>query len=84
MFRILGLFLQHIIDLVGAALTFLLSIFPDSPFTIIQNSQFADLIAKINFFIPVYEFISILQAWLVAIAVYYLYTVYARWVKAIQ
>lgn len=84
MFKVLGLFLQKVIDLMGGALNFLVSVLPSSPFQIAADSQFNDLLSKINFFIPVYEFVAILQAWLVAIAVYYLYSIYARWAKAIQ
>lgn len=84
MFKILGLFFQKIINIVSAALGALVGLLPNSPFTFVANSQFADLVAKINFFIPIYEFMAILQAWLVAVGVYYLYSIFARWVKAIQ
>ena len=84
MFRLLGLFVQKIIDIVGAALGLLVSLFPRSPFQAISGSDFGDLISKINFFIPVYEFLSIAQLWLIAIAVYYLYSTFARWLKAID
>lgn len=84
MFNILGKFLQKIIDLCGMALDFLISVLPDSPFTIVANSQFADLIARINFFLPIYEFVAIIQTWLVAVGIFYLYMVFARWAKAIE
>jgi len=84
MFKILGLFFQKIIDLVGAALNFLVTILPASPFQFVQGSGFGDIVSKINYFIPVYEFLAIIQAWLLAIAVYYLYSIFARWMKAIQ
>jgi hypothetical protein len=84
MFKLLGAFLQKIIDLVGAALTFLAALFPDSPFQIIAGSEFSSLISQINFFLPVYEFIAIGQAWLIAIGIYYLYATFARWMKAID
>lgn len=59
-------------------------LFPTSPFTIVQNSQYNQLLANINYFIPIYEFIVILEGYLVAVGVYYLYSVWARWVKAID
>ena len=62
----------------------LLNIFPHSPFTWISSSSFGDLIGKINYFVPVYDFITMLEAWLVAISVYYLYSIFARWLKAIE
>lgn len=84
MFKLLSNFLQGLIDILGSALNFVVQIFPPSPFNIIGNSEFHSLISKINFFIPVYEFIAIGQAWLVAVGVYYLYAIFARWVKAIE
>ena len=84
MFKILGAFLQKLIELVGAALTFLAALFPDSPFQVISNSDFSALISQINFFLPVYEFIAIGQAWLIAVGIYYLYATFARWMKSIE
>jgi len=80
----MGIILQKIINAVGAGLGLLVSLFPQSPFTFLDSSQFSDLISKINFFIPVYEFVVILQSWIVAVTVYYLYSVFARWAKAIE
>lgn len=83
-FKALSMFLQFLIDAIGAVLGFLVGLLPGSPFTFVSGSQFGEFLSKINFFIPIYEFVSILEAWLVAVAVYYLYSVYARWVKAIE
>lgn len=81
-----GLFtvLQFIINIFGNLLSFLLSVFPPSPFHLVSNSAYADFLAQINFFIPFYELIVIMEAWLVAIGIFYLYSVIARWVKAIE
>lgn len=76
--------LNKIILIVGKALQLLINMLPTSPFQFLKNSEFDDFVAQINFFIPIYEFISILQMWLVAVALYYLYSVFARWVKAIE
>jgi len=85
MFNMLGLFLQKIIDLAGLALDAIFYVLPTSPFALINKSpMIADLIAKINYFIPVYEFVAIGQAWLVCVGIFYVYSIYARWVKAIQ
>lgn len=76
--------LNKLIFLVGKALELLFSLFPKSPFNFVLNSSFGDFISQINFFIPVYEFISILQMWLLAVGIYYLYSVFARWIRAIE
>lgn len=81
-----GLFvvLQTILDILGNLLSFLFSVFPPSPFRLVLDSTYSDFLAQINFFIPFYELIVIMEAWLVAIGVFYLYSVIARWVKAIE
>ena len=82
--RIVFFILQKLIDLIGLLVSLLYNLLPDSPFTIIKNSGFSDLISQINYFLPVYEFISIMETWLVAIAVWYVYSIFARWIKAIE
>ena len=53
MFKGLAAFVQTLLDTVVVVLNFVAGIFPSSPFTIIQHSGFGDLLAKINFFVPV-------------------------------
>lgn len=84
MFKGLAAFVQALLDAVVVVLNFVAGIFPNSPFTIIEHSGFGDLLSRINFFVPVYEFISLMEAWLVAVALYYAVSVLARWVKTIE
>ncbi len=83
-FAALSKFLQFILDALSGLLSLVVSFMPTSPFTFLANSQFGDLLAKINYFIPVMDFVVMLESWLVAIAAYYLYSIWARWVKAID
>ena len=83
-FRRFSKILQFLINALGAVLSAVVSVLPKSPFQFVENSQFADLLAKINYFIPIYEFISILELWIVAVGVYYLYSIVARWLKMID
>jgi hypothetical protein len=76
--------LNKILEIIGLVANVLYSLLPSSPFTIIENTEFSSLIAKINYFLPVYEFVAIMETWLVAIAIFYLYSLFARWIKAIQ
>lgn len=76
--------LNKIIYIIGEVIGTIIKIFPSSPFRFVKDSQFSDFISQINFFVPVYDFINVLQAWLVAIGIYYLYSVVARWLKAIE
>ena len=84
MFAGLAKFVQALLDAIVFVLNAICSLFPPSPFTIATNAGFADLIAKINFFVPVYEFVAILELWLVAVGVWYAIVIVARWVKAVE
>lgn len=86
MFNLLGAFFQKIIDLLGGLLDIIITVLPSSPFTYIDSAstEIQNLLAGINFFIPIYNFIPILQSWIIAVALYYLYSIWARWAKAIQ
>lgn len=76
--------IQGFIDLIVVTLNFIFGMLPTSPFTLLRSSPFASLLAQINYFIPVYEFVVILEAWLVAVGVFYVYSIIARWLKAIN
>ena len=62
----------------------IMQVLPRSPFL-----GFRDLAANVpylgmvNWFIEVAEMIAVIEAWAAAIAVYYLYSVVARWVRLI-
>lgn len=75
---------QLLIDFIGFLVDLLYSFLPDSPFVIVSGSGFGDLISKINYFIPIYEFLAIMETWLVAIAIFYVYSMFARWIKAVE
>ncbi len=84
MFKGLAAFCQMLLDALAFVLQTICKLFPPSPFVIVEHTGFGDLIAKINYFIPVYEFVSIAEAWLVAVGLYYAVSVVARWLKAID
>ena len=84
MFKGLAAFVQMLLNAVVAVLNFVAGIFPASPFKLIEHSGLGDLIAQINFFIPLYECLSIAEAWLIAVGIYYAVSILARWVKAID
>lgn len=84
MFKGLASFIQMFLDAIVAVLNAVCLLFPPSPFQVVENAGFADLIAKINYFIPIYEFVAIGELWLVAVGLYYAVSVVARWIKAIE
>ena len=83
MFMALALFIQVLLDAIVVVLNGICSLFPPSPFQFAINSAFGDFIGKINYFIPIYEFVAIGEAWLVAIGIFYGISIVARWVKAV-
>lgn len=60
----------------------ILNILPTSPIVYLaSDSTVSKYLGYVNFFIPVYLWISILESWLVAIAIYYAVRVILRWLK---
>lgn len=63
----------------------LLSLLPLSPFTdAISTLAEMPFLGYINWFIPIGAMCKIAAGWLVAIGLYYAYSVIARWVKLIS
>ena len=58
---------------------------PLSPFTQFID-QFSNLpaLGYLNWFFPVKECITVMEAYLVAVGIYYLYQMIMRWIKVIQ
>lgn len=75
--------IQSLINVFASILNLLFGWLPSSPFTYLTK-QYSDYISKINFFVPVYEFVAIGQAWVTAVAVWYAYVIIARWLKAVE
>lgn len=75
-------FMKEILD---KFLSFLLQILPTSPFApLIDNLEQLPYLGYINYFVPVGTCVKIGEAWLGAIALFYLWSVVARWIKLIE
>lgn len=62
-------------------------LFPASPFTVLDelgNSEVYEWLRMVNWFVPIGTFVSILEAWLTCVAVYYVYQIVLRWIKVIE
>ena len=72
-------------SIVNKFLDTVMRLLPTSPFI-----RYIDALATLpylkylNWFIPVPSLIVIGQAWLTAIALYYIYSIVLRWIKAIK
>lgn len=62
----------------------LMSVLPQSPFSG-YIASFGDLpyLSWLNWFVPIGECITLLEAWLIAIALFYVYSIVLRWLKAL-
>ena len=75
-------FMKEILD---KFLALLLSVLPLSPFAgFIDKLDSLPYLGYLNWFVPVGTCLKIGAAWLSAIALFYLYSVVARWVKLIE
>ena len=66
-------------------LTWVLALLPTSPFTqFIEACSNIPYLGWLNWFIPVGQMLAIGEAWLVAIGLFYLYSIVLRWIRAIE
>lgn len=58
---------------------------PTSPIVYLETiPEVKKYLGYINWFIPVYSMISLTEAWLFAIAVYYIVQIALRWIKVVE
>ena len=71
-------------EILNLFLNWVLNLLPTSPFTsFIKACSDIPYLGWLNWFLPVGQCIAIAEAWLVAIGVFYMYSVILRWVRAI-
>lgn len=75
-------FLEWISGAFKSILNAVLDMLPTSPFTFLTTDSTVSLyLSYVNWFVPVYLWISILQIWLVAIGIFYAASALMRWLK---
>jgi hypothetical protein len=77
--------LSGILDAVQGFLDMVIGWLPKSPFSTVSEQLSLDdgLLGFIAWLVPFPEILAALQAWLLAIGLYYVYVVIARWIKLI-
>lgn len=76
--------LDFMSDLLDKFSDLLLSVFPTSPFSdFINKMDNIPFLGYLNWFVPVGSILKIFVAYLVAVGLFYVYMVLARWVKLI-
>lgn len=64
-----------------------LELLPTSPFVYLDElgqQDFYEWLQMLNWFIPINTFAVILESWLVAVGIYYIYQIVLRWIKVIE
>lgn len=58
---------------------------PSSPIVWLEaNTQIRQYLKWVNWFIPIYQMIPILEAWLVCVVCYYVLQIILRWIKVVE
>lgn len=74
----------NIVNLVTKLLNAVISLLPHSPFADwIESFNVPNWMGWLNWFFPVGQCLSIMAIWLVAMGLYYLYSIILRWIKVI-
>jgi hypothetical protein len=68
---------------ITSAITWVISCLPNTPFKNLDMSPIQSILPYINWVIPVDFIMTVTQAWLAAITVYYIYSAVMRWVKVL-
>lgn len=75
-------------EFISKGLMAILSFLPDSPFKLLDrldpSGVIAEILGFVNWFVPIYTFVGIFEGWLVCVALYYVYQIGLRWLKAIE
>lgn len=65
----------------------ILMLLPTSPFVNIKSKLdpiFLDILGYVNYYVPIGTILGIVSAWLACIAIYYLYQLVLRTIKAVE
>lgn len=74
-----------VMDILNTALNYVFSFLPVSPFTeFLDDLGTIPFLGYLNYFIPVGTLLGITLTWLSAVAVFYVYQIILRWIKAID
>lgn len=78
-------FLQWISEKFSKIADAIIDALPKSPISYLaENETVSKYLGYVNYFIPVYLWISILEGWLIAVVTYYVFQVILRWIKVIE
>ena len=72
-------------DTASGLMNQVIDLLPKSPIVYLtSNPNVSKYLGYINWFIPIYSMLTLLEGWLTAIVVYYVVQIVLRWIKAIE
>lgn len=78
-------FLNWLSDSFSTIIDNILNLLPKSPIVFLtSNPTITKYMSYVNWFIPIYLWISILESWLTAVVTYYIVQVILRWAKVVE
>ena len=78
-------FLEKLGETASGLMENLIEILPKSPIVYLtSNPTVKEYLGYINWFIPIYSMLTLLEGWLTAIVAYYFFQIILRWIKAIE
>lgn len=81
----IGDFFMQVGNFLAGVFNGILVVLPNSPFQkIMMNDSVHQILKWLNYFVPISFMLSVLQSWLFAISIFYLWQLMLRWVKAIE
>jgi hypothetical protein len=75
---------NYLIAGLGYALSAILSVLPQSPFSALDNAPIQQYLGYINWFFPIYDIELELTVFCSAVLIYYGYSIVERWIKVIE
>ena len=76
---------QGIIDGLAAGLQVIINVLPQSPFDGLAALTLEnEVLEGLAYLLPLPQILSTLEAWAVAVGIYYLYMIPMRWAKAVE
>lgn len=78
-------FLEKLGETVSGIGNHIINILPKSPITYLESiPEVEKYLGMVNWFIPIYTMIGLTEAWLTAVAIYYVVQAVLRWAKIIE
>lgn len=72
-------------DKLSWVISAIVMLLPNSPFSFVSTpAEFSQWFGILNWFIPVSSFVAILETWLSAVVIWYVYQTYLRWAKVTE